>query len=74
MAHKKRHGPAPVPAANRPKAGPPDAAVAPDQANAPEGAPFSDQDEKRRLGGFQTAGEHAIQQPSRQNDGQQHSR
>ena len=35
---------------------------------------FQDQDGKRRLGGFESAGEHSRQQPSRLNDGQHHSR
>ena len=38
------------------------------------GAPFQEQDAKRRLGGFETAGEHSRQQPGPLNDGQQHSR
>ena len=73
MAHKKKHS-APVPVQNQPKAGPQAASADQSDAKAPGGAPFSDQDAKRRLGGFETAGEHALKQPSRLNDGQQHSR
>ncbi len=69
MAHKKRHGPAPVPPANLPAAGPVDATAAGQQAeaDAKDGAPFQDQDPKRRLGNFETAGEHALQQPGGKN-------
>ncbi len=72
--HKKKHG-HPVPPANQPQAGPPVAADV-DQAKADTkgGAPFQDQDPKRRLGDFEGAGEHARQQPGQLNDGQQHSR
>jgi hypothetical protein len=68
MANKKRKGSAPVPPGNKPQGGP----AMPGEKQppaAPGGAPFNDQDEKRRLGGYQTAGEHAIQQPSELNDG-----
>jgi hypothetical protein len=71
--HKKKHG-HPVPPGNQPQGGPPDAAGAGQQELKGGGAPFQDQDPKRRLGGFETAGEHARQQPSPLNDGQQHSR
>ena len=74
MAHKKRHGPAPVPAGNLPPAGPAGDVNADQQAQAGGGAPFQDHDDKRRLGGFESAGEHARQQPSQVNDGQQHSK
>jgi hypothetical protein len=72
--HKKRHGAAPVPPANRP---PGDTAAGNHSETHGEpggGAPMQEQDAKRRLGGYETAGEHAIQQPSPLNDGQQHSR
>ena len=70
MAHKKKHGPAPVPPANRPQAGPPGATDASQQADpaAQTGAPAQDQDPKRRLGNFESAGEHAFQQPGGKND------
>ncbi len=75
MAHyKKRHGPAPVPPGNQPAAGPPAQNIGGEQAHAGGGAPFQEQDANRRLGDYETAGEHSIQQPSRINDGQQHSR
>ena len=73
MSKKHHGGPAPVPPDNRPQAGPPAAPGTDDAqppANADGGAPFNDQDAKRRLGGYQTAGEHAIQQPSKLNDGE----
>jgi hypothetical protein len=73
MSKKHRGGPAPVPPDNRPAAGPPPAPGTEEPQsppNAAEGAPFTEQDAKRRLGGYQTAGEHAIQQPSKLNDGE----
>jgi len=71
--HKTRHGPAPVPPANLPKAGPQSGAEAAQHAEAGGGAPFQEQDPQRRLGDYEQEGEHSIQQPSRLNDGQQHS-
>jgi hypothetical protein len=73
---KKNHAPGPVPPGNRPQAGPgfnptdPDASADPDNVS----TGFSDQDEKRRLGGYETAGEHARQQPGAANDGDRHSK
>ena len=74
---KKNHSPGPVPPSNRPQAGP---GFGPDQEQDPDaaaeentGAPFQEQDPKRRLGNFGGAGEHPIQQPGRQNDGDVHS-
>jgi hypothetical protein len=69
MAHKKKHG-NPVPPANQPRAGAPNDADASQQDNAGPngGAPFQDQDAKRRLGNFEGAGEHAYQQPGGKND------
>jgi hypothetical protein len=71
---KKHHGaPAPVPPGNRSNAGPAQTpgTEAQEPANSDQnGAPFNDQDEQRRLGGYQTAGEHSIQQPSKLNDGE----
>lgn len=67
---KKGHRPGPVPPGNRPKAGP-DALPVDDreEQQAPsEGADFNEQDPKRRLGGYQTAGEHAFVQPGGKND------
>lgn len=76
MAHKKKHGPPPVPPANRPKKGPADPgnSAALEETGAGGGAPFQEHDPKRRLGDFEGAGEHPRQQPTPLNDGQQHSR
>ena len=75
---KKNHAPGPVPPGNQPHTGPAgnpdDAPNRPDESDQHAGAPFQEQDEKRRLGGYTTAGEHAIQQPGRLNDGDIHSR
>ena len=77
MSKNHHGGPGPVPPGNRPSAGPTPAT--PDDANAPlpedkdAGAPFEEQDPKRRLGNYQSAGEHAIQQPGHKNDGGTHS-
>jgi hypothetical protein len=59
---KKHRGAGPIPKGNQPHFGP--AAAQPDK-GAPdaEGAPLSEQDPKRRLGNYQTEGEHAIEQP-----------
>jgi hypothetical protein len=73
MAHKKKHG-APVPPANQPHIGPAGAAHDHEQAQPGGGAPFQDQDQKRRLGGYETAGEHSRQQPIELNDGNRHSK
>jgi len=69
MAHEKHFNP-PVPPANRPNAGPPDAAAQPvDEAAQPGGgAPFDEQDAKRRLGNFEGAGEAPYKQPGGNND------
>ena len=70
MAHKKKHS-GPVPPGNRPHAGPGAPPPPPDEqaARDPEpGAPFEDQDPKRRLGDFTGKGEHAFQQPGGKND------
>ena len=66
---KKNHPAGPVPAGNRPQAGP--AYTPKDDAAEPDntGTGFSEQDEKRRLGGYTTAGEHSRVQPGRANDG-----
>jgi hypothetical protein len=72
--HTKRHGPAPVPPGNLPQGGPPADANTGAQAHGGGGAPFQDQDAKRRLGDFESAGGHSRQQPTALNDGQQHSK
>jgi len=73
MAHKKQHR-QPIPPGNQPKAGPAVTTQGGQHPQAGGGAPLAEQDPKRRLGGFENAGEHSIQQPSAINDGQQHSR
>ncbi|HZU35636.1 MAG TPA: hypothetical protein VFA18_07005 [Gemmataceae bacterium] len=72
--HKKKHGPAPVPHENQPKAGPPTEAQMGHGRGPATGSPFQDQDAKRRIGDFEGAGEHSRQQPSPVNDGTTHSR
>ncbi len=76
MSHKKKHGPAPVPPANRSPAGPPAEPNPAQQAEqgAGGGAPVQEQDAKRRIGDYEGTGEHSRQQPGPLNDGQQHSR
>lgn len=58
----KKNRAAPIPKGNQSPAGPHDRAAPAKQTN-PHGAPASEQDPKRRLGNFQTAGEHSIEQP-----------
>jgi len=65
MAHKKKHV-NPVPPGNQPHQGPPELAGEAAQdaaAGTGGGAPFQDQDPKRRFGQFEGAGEHPYQQP-----------
>jgi hypothetical protein len=73
VAHKKRHGPAPIPPENRPQGGPqdPENELLLDQAAEQDkdaGAAFNEQDPKRRLGNYGGAGEHPFQQPGGRND------
>jgi hypothetical protein len=73
MSKKHHGGPAPVPPGNQRQTGPvSDSDYA--AADAPDGAGFQEQDPKRRLGGFETAGEHSRQQPGALNDGGSASR
>jgi hypothetical protein len=76
MSKKHHGGPAPVPPGNKPQGGPggPVGGDEPTENDTNGGAPFQEQDEKRRLGGYGTAGEHPIQQPGRLNDGDTHSK
>ncbi len=70
MAHHKKHG-NPIPPANQPRGGPPqntEQAVQTGGKGQTEGASFSEQDAKRRLGDFSGAGEHPYQQPGGLND------
>ena len=62
MSKKHKGGPAPIPKGNQSHSGPQvpgDKPIAPP----PDGAPASEQDPKRRLGNYDTAGEHSIEQP-----------
>jgi hypothetical protein len=62
MSNKHKGGPAPIPPGNQPQTGP--TTPPPEEAPViPHGAPSSEQDPKRRLGHYGTAGEHPIQQP-----------
>ncbi len=80
MSSKHHGGPAPVPPGNRPQAGvsnPYGDPVGPGSeggAAIDSGAGHQERDPLRREGNFETAGEHARQQPGRLNDGDQHSR
>ena len=68
---KKGHAPGPVPPGNRPKGGPGTPVPGPDEdagTQSDQGAGFSEQDPKRRLGGYETAGEHSYVQPGGLND------
>ena len=74
---KKKHAPHPTPPGNRTTIGPgatnpvdtePDTDVP-----TGDGAAFSEQDPQRRLGNFETAGEHAFKQPGGKNDAQRGS-
>jgi hypothetical protein len=78
MSKKHHGGPAPVPPSNRPQTGPSKAKMVDDDAAVPDehetGTGFNEQDPQRRLGGYESAGEHSIQQPSDLNDGTKHSK
>lgn len=74
MSSKHHGGPAPIPPGNRPQMPGPGGGVDPD-ANVETGASRDqEQDAQRRLGGFQTKGEHARVQPGALNDGDTHSK
>ena len=62
MSKKHKGGPAPIPKGNRSQSGSQEPGAEPIAAT-PEGAPASEQDPKRRLGNYGTAGEHPIEQP-----------
>lgn len=68
MSKKHKGGSAPIPKGNQSQSGPQKAGVKP-IAPKRKGAPASEQDPKRRLGNYGTAGEHPIEQP----DGKQGS-
>jgi hypothetical protein len=62
MSKKNKGLKAPIPSSNQPRYGPRQTqdVSAP---RTPHGAPASEQDPKRRLGDYGTAGEHPIEQP-----------
>jgi hypothetical protein len=62
MSKKHKGGPAPIPKRNQSRFGPQEPGNEP-IAPKPAGAPASEQDPKRRLGNYDTAGEHSIEQP-----------
>ena len=69
---KKNHSPGPVPAGNRPNAGP--SFEEPDQDESgktaePQSPTGQEEDPKRRLGDFTRTGDHARQEPGPRNDG-----
>jgi hypothetical protein len=69
---KKGHAPGPVPPGNRPHVGPaapmPEADDGAGDTTINGGAGFNEQDPDRRLGNYQTAGEHSYVQPGGKND------
>jgi hypothetical protein len=62
MSKKHKGSSAPIPKGNQSHSGPTrgEGKATP---KAPHGAPASEQDRKRRLGNYDTAGEHSIEQP-----------
>ena len=66
MSKKHKGGPAPVPAGNQSNSST-QQPVHEKTAEIPHGTPASEQDPKRRLGNFGTAGEHPIEQPDGKN-------
>lgn len=61
-----------MPPGNQPQAGPPvtDEELPEGGQQGATGAPFQEQDAKRRLGDFESAGEHSFVQPGGNNDAQ----
>lgn len=74
MSQKHHGGPGPIPPGNQSHQGPAHANAEQPQTPDDDGTGFQEQDAKRRLGGYETAGEHSIQQPSSLNDGTKHSK
>jgi hypothetical protein len=74
---KRKHSPGPVPPGNRPKqGGGADETESQEQSErdrANQTDTFQEQDPQRRLGDFNSEGEHSLQEPSRLNDGNTHS-
>jgi len=64
---KKKQGTGPIPPGNQSPFGPGKKGAAEGAPDLPEGAPLSDRDPKSRLGNYETAGEHSIQQPGGKN-------
>jgi hypothetical protein len=62
MSKKHKGGSSPIPEGNQSQSGPFQPGEKP-IALTPKGAPASEQDPKRRLGNYGTAGEHPIEQP-----------
>jgi hypothetical protein len=62
MSNKHKGGPAPIPKGNQPRTGP-QKSIKEGIPASPEGAPASEQDPKRRLGNYETAKKHSIEQP-----------
>ena len=62
MSKKHKGGPGPVPTGNQTSTGP-QKSKQERRTKRPHGAPASEQDPKRRLGNYGTAGEHSIEQP-----------
>jgi hypothetical protein len=62
MSKKHKGGPAPIPKGNQNPMSKPEV-VEKVISSTGGGAPLSEQDPKRRLGNYDTAGEHAIEQP-----------
>jgi hypothetical protein len=78
MSKKHHGGPGPVPPGNKPADFPSGHRKPPkgddETTQSDQGAGFQEQDPQRRLGGYETEGEHSIKQPSRLNDGDIHSK
>jgi hypothetical protein len=68
MSKKHHGGPAPVPPGNRPQSGPAGSGDEP-TIDTDTGEGFQEQDPKRRIGGYETTGEHSRVQPGPLNDG-----
>jgi hypothetical protein len=62
MSKTHKGGFAPIPKGNQARSGPRNPGRKPIAAT-PEGAPASEKDPKRRLGNYDSAGEHSIEQP-----------
>lgn len=65
---KKPYSPGPIPPGNQPHAGPPQTENPSGGQESGGGAPFTEQDPKRRLGNFEGAGEAPYRQPGGLND------